>query len=152
MEVPRLGVKSELQLPAYTTDMAVWDPSRIWDLLHSSGQHWILNPLSEARNRTCFLMVASWVCYCWATVGMLLSCTFYLLSFLTVSYCLIRDSRPFYKVCRVLKVHILQSFECYLFTSCCSQEYHLTPKPYSSLTLHPEKKELLLDSFFQQRI
>ena len=27
MEVPRLGVKLELQLPAYTTATATWDPS-----------------------------------------------------------------------------------------------------------------------------
>ena len=29
MEVPRLGVKSELQLVAYTTAMAMRDPSRL---------------------------------------------------------------------------------------------------------------------------
>ena len=33
MEVPRLGVKSELQLPAYTTATATLDLSCIWDLL-----------------------------------------------------------------------------------------------------------------------
>ena len=27
MEVPRLGVESELQLPAYTTAIAMWDPA-----------------------------------------------------------------------------------------------------------------------------
>ena len=32
MEVPRLGVKSELQLPAYTTATAMWDPGHIFDL------------------------------------------------------------------------------------------------------------------------
>ena len=37
MEVPRLGVESELQLPAYTT--ATWDPSHICDLHRSSWQH-----------------------------------------------------------------------------------------------------------------
>ena len=31
MEVLRLGVKSELQLPAYTTAMAAWDLSHICD-------------------------------------------------------------------------------------------------------------------------
>ena len=39
MEVPRLGVESEIQLPAYTTATARWDPSRVCDLYHSSGQH-----------------------------------------------------------------------------------------------------------------
>ena len=35
MEIPRLEVKSELQLPAYTTATATWDPSCICDLHHS---------------------------------------------------------------------------------------------------------------------
>ena len=52
MEVPRLGVKSELQLSAYTTAAATPDPSCICDRHHSSGQHQILNPLREA---SCFL-------------------------------------------------------------------------------------------------
>ena len=42
MEVPRLGVQLELQLPAYAT--ATQDPSRIYDLYHSSQQHQILEP------------------------------------------------------------------------------------------------------------
>ena len=59
MEVPRLGVQSELLLPAYTTATATPDPSpsRICDLRHSSQQRRILNPLSKARDRTCTLMV-----------------------------------------------------------------------------------------------
>ena len=36
MEVPRLGVQSELQLPAYTTATATPDLSRICNLHHSS--------------------------------------------------------------------------------------------------------------------
>ena len=36
MEVSRIGVKSELQLPAYTTATAMWDPSRICKLHYSS--------------------------------------------------------------------------------------------------------------------
>ena len=55
MEVPRLGAKLELQLPAYTTAMR--DTSCIWDLHHSSWQPWILHPLSKARYWTCNLMV-----------------------------------------------------------------------------------------------
>ena len=50
MKVPRLQVQPELQLPAYTTATATWDPSRIRDLGHSSQQYQILNPLSEARD------------------------------------------------------------------------------------------------------
>ena len=40
MEVPRLGVETDLKLPPYTTDIATWDPSCIW-------QCQILNSLSE---------------------------------------------------------------------------------------------------------
>ena len=61
VEVPRLGVKLELQLPAYTAAIGMRDPSRACDLHHSSWQHQILNPLSEARDGTRILMDASWV-------------------------------------------------------------------------------------------
>ena len=61
MEVLGLGVELELQLPAYTT--AREDPSRVFDLHHSSWQHQILSPLSEARDRIRILMDTSWVCY-----------------------------------------------------------------------------------------
>ena len=66
MEVPGLGVESELELPACTTATAMWDPSRICDLHCSLWQHWILNPLTRARDRTLILMDTSQVCYCWA--------------------------------------------------------------------------------------
>ena len=69
MEVPRLGVKPELQLSAYTTAIATEDPSRIYNLHHSPWQHLIINPLSEARDQTSVLMHASWVCYHRATTG-----------------------------------------------------------------------------------
>ena len=36
LEVPRLGVKSELQLPAYATATAMQDPSCVFDLHHNS--------------------------------------------------------------------------------------------------------------------
>ena len=55
MEVPRIGVESELQFLPYAT--ATPDPSHIFDLHHSSQQHWILNPLSEARDQT----ASSWM-------------------------------------------------------------------------------------------
>ena len=56
MEVPQLGVESDLQLPAYATARAMPDLSHVWDLHHSSQQHRILNPLSEVRDRTCILI------------------------------------------------------------------------------------------------
>ena len=70
MEVPRLEVELELQLLAYTTATAMWDLSHVCDLYHSSRQHQILNPLSEARGRTPVLMDISQVCYR-ATTGIL---------------------------------------------------------------------------------
>ena len=48
VEVLRLGVEWELQLPAYTTATAMQDLSHICDLHHSSQRRQILNPLSEA--------------------------------------------------------------------------------------------------------
>ena len=50
MEVPRLGVKPELQLPACTTATATPDPGHIFDLHHSLRQHQIHKPLSMARD------------------------------------------------------------------------------------------------------
>ena len=77
MEVRRLGVKSELQLQAYTTATAMPDLRHVCDLSCSLLQHQILNPLSKARDWTGILMeVISgsypvepqwelWHCYLW---------------------------------------------------------------------------------------
>ena len=54
MEVPRLGF--EWELSCYTTDTAWRDPNLVCDLYHSSWQRQILNPLSEAGDRTHVLM------------------------------------------------------------------------------------------------
>ena len=59
MEIPRLGVQSELQLLAYASAIATQDPSHVFNLHHSSQQCQILNPLSTARDRTGNLMVPS---------------------------------------------------------------------------------------------
>ena len=69
MEVPRLGVKSELHLLAYTTATATQDLSSICDLHHSSQQRWILNPQSKARDQTYNLMVPSQIHFCCARMG-----------------------------------------------------------------------------------
>ena len=69
MEVPRLRVESELQLPAYTTAIARLDLSPVCDLHHSSWQHQIPDPLSEAWDRTCILMDTSWICFRCTTMG-----------------------------------------------------------------------------------
>ena len=59
-------VTLELQLPAYVTATATPDPSRVCDL-HLQCQ--ILNPLSEAGDRTRNFMVRSQICFHCATMG-----------------------------------------------------------------------------------
>ena len=71
MEVPRLGVESELQLSDYTTATATPDPSCVCDLHHSSRQRRILNPLSKVRDQTPILMDTSRICFRWTTMGIL---------------------------------------------------------------------------------
>ena len=61
MEVPNLGVYLELQLLAYATATATWDPSHICDLERSLQEQLILNPLNQSRDRTCILMASSHV-------------------------------------------------------------------------------------------
>ena len=65
----RLGVKAELQLPAYTTATATLDPSLVHDPHHRLRQCRIINPLSKARDQTHILMDISQVSFCWATKG-----------------------------------------------------------------------------------
>ena len=60
MEVPRLRVKSELQLLAYPSATATWDPGHICN--HSLWPRWIPNPLSEARDCPPVLMVGFLTC------------------------------------------------------------------------------------------
>ena len=66
MEVPRLGVESGLQPPAYATATAMPDPSCISKLHHSSWQCRIFNSLS---NWTHIFMDPSQVHYCWDRTG-----------------------------------------------------------------------------------
>ena len=57
MEVPSLGVKS--QLPTYATATAMQDPNHVYDLPQLKAM-----PLSEARDQTHILMGTSHVHYC----------------------------------------------------------------------------------------
>ena len=53
MEDPRLGVKSDLQLPTYTTATATPDPSCVCDLHTTAhGNTGIFNLLGEVGDRT----------------------------------------------------------------------------------------------------
>ena len=63
LEISRLEIKSELQLPAYATATATPDLSRVCDLHCTSWQCQILNPRSEARDQTHVLVDTSRVCY-----------------------------------------------------------------------------------------
>ena len=63
IEVSRLVVKSELQLPAYTTAAAMQDLSCVCDLHYSSRQCPLLNPVSDTRDWTCILVDTIQVCY-----------------------------------------------------------------------------------------
>ena len=56
MKVPRLGVESQLQLPACTTATATLDLSHIRDLHSSLRQQWILDPWSKVRGWSHILM------------------------------------------------------------------------------------------------
>ena len=69
MEVPRLGVKLDLQLPAYAAATATLDPSHVCNLHHSSQQCRISDPLSEARDQTHILIDTSGIHFCYATTG-----------------------------------------------------------------------------------
>ena len=62
------GAQSEQQLLAYATAIATQYPCHVCDLYHSSWQHWILNPLREARDRTCILDTSQ-IHFCWAMMG-----------------------------------------------------------------------------------
>ena len=58
MEVPKVELESELQLPAYVTAIETQDPSLLCDLC-CTLQHQILNPLSEARDQIRILVDTS---------------------------------------------------------------------------------------------
>ena len=70
MEVARLGVASELQLPAYTSATALPDPECTCSLHCSLWQYQLPNPLSEARNQPSILM-GTWFLTCQAAAGTL---------------------------------------------------------------------------------
>ena len=81
MEVPRLETESELQPLVYATAIATQDPSCVCGLHHSSLQHWIPNPLNEARDWTCILV--GFVNH-WAVKGF---CSFLWLSSIPLCIC-----------------------------------------------------------------
>ena len=69
MKVPGLGVDSELQLPAYTTEQHKIRATSACSLHHSSWQGQILNPPSKGRYQICIFMDTNWVYFHWTTMG-----------------------------------------------------------------------------------
>ena len=63
MDIPRLGVQSELQPPQHQIQaMSVTYTTAL-------QQHQILNPLNKTRDQTHNHMVPSWIRFCGATMG-----------------------------------------------------------------------------------
>ena len=56
MDVPRLGVQLEMQLPTYTTATAMQDLSLVITYTAAQGNAGSFNLLSEAKDRTCILV------------------------------------------------------------------------------------------------
>ena len=68
MEVPRLGVKLDLELLAGHS-ISKQDLSHVFNLHHSSWQCRIADILSKARDGTQNLMDTSWICFHCGTTG-----------------------------------------------------------------------------------
>ena len=69
IEVPRLGVALELHLLAFAMATATWDLGHVCELHHSSWQCRIPDSLIKAGDQTHILMGASWVHFCYTTMG-----------------------------------------------------------------------------------
>ena len=69
VEVPGLGIESELQLQAYSIATAMPDLSCVCNLCSSVWQHQVHNPRSNAKDRSCILTLLCRFSTCWATTG-----------------------------------------------------------------------------------
>ena len=127
MEILRLGVELELQLPAYTTATAMWDPSLIHNLHRSSQWGWIPNPLREARGRTHVIMDINRIRFLCATTGTpkyivviksLPLIHFNTLSFAIHGFCFFPILSP--SLCNLALVSTFQSFQVCNFPLCAS--------------------------------
>ena len=121
MGVHRLGVKSELWLPATATATATAtpDPSCSCNIHHSSWQWWIFNPLSTAKDQTCILRDTSRIRFCCATTG---------------------TPRSHYFLNNVLIFPYETGCSC---GSCCGIFYNLTIKLYDTLSYKAVKKQFI---------
>ena len=69
MDVPRLGIYLELQLPVYDTVRAMPDPCHIFDLHHRSRQCWILNHWTRPGIKPASSWELFGFLFHWATMG-----------------------------------------------------------------------------------
>ena len=77
MEVPRLGVESEPQTPAYTTATVMWDWKCVFNLHYSYGNagsltHWVRSGIKLESSG----MIVGFINH-WATKGTLNFCSFF---------------------------------------------------------------------------
>ena len=130
-EVPRLGAEWELQLPYIA--IAMQDPSHVFDLHHSSGKHWILNPLSQARDPTCNLMVTSRIHFLCTTMG--IPTYIYFFIFLSI----------------MIYHRISNTSLCYTVGPCCLSILGITVCLCYSQTSNPSLPHTLKVPYFHQR-
>ena len=131
MEVPRLGVKSELQLPACATAAGTRDPSCICKLHCSSQLCQILNPVSKARNQTYVLRNTSRIhfhCATTRTPGVVIFIFYYLFYFIYFFHCTVWGPSYMYT----------------LFSSLCSVAMYL------DIVLNATQQELIVNPFQEQ--
>ena len=121
-EVPRLGVKSQLQQLAYTTATSTLGLNWVCNLHHSLQQCcWILNTLNKARDQIHNLMVTSWIRFCWAT-----------------SFCWATMRTPQTRI--LYPVKILFFLHCFFF----SFSFYIAPMKHGSPSLGVESELQLL--------
>ena len=123
MEIPRLGIEPELQLPACAT--ALPDLSHICDLHHSSWQCQLLNPLNEARGQTQILMDTGLVRFHWAITRTPTATPYFRLLILCVLWSIAVD----FDVVRFAYFCCCLWFWCHIKKKIIAQSYVITLSP-----------------------
>ena len=140
MEVPRLRVQSELQLPASTTASTTSDPSHTRNLQHSSQQHQILNSRSEARDRTRNLMDPSQIHFHCVTAGTPIPTVFFFVLLFRAALEAYRSSRARSRIRATATAAQDLSCVCDLLHS---PKQHWTPNPLSEAR---DRTHILVDT------
>ena len=143
MEIPSLGVELELQLPAYTIATEMPDPSCVCSLHHSSWQHRIFNPLSEARDQTHNFMVPSQIHFHCITMGTtLFAFLVYFLIFYYILFCCYFPQHSFtlYSMGTQLHIHVYIIFSPIVMLHC----------KYLDIVLSATQQDLIVNPFQKQ--